>query len=117
MTGNSLCPYSFAAGSCVSAVSSSPSVAVSAALHPTRSNRPVCQAPRDDPCVALGGVRALTRHGTRTVGVDTVVAAASVAYRSFASKDDLILGLLGRTTHEPPNAPRAGRVAAHRLES
>jgi AcrR family transcriptional regulator len=41
-----------------------------------------------------------TRHGTRAVGIDTVIAAARVAkmtlYRHFASKDELILAYLQR---------------------
>jgi AcrR family transcriptional regulator len=41
-----------------------------------------------------------TRHGTRTVGIDTVIAAARVAkmtlYRHFPSKDELILAYLVR---------------------
>ena len=41
-----------------------------------------------------------TRHGIRTVGIDTFVAAARVAkmtlYRHFASKDELILAYLQR---------------------
>lgn len=41
-----------------------------------------------------------SRHGTRSVGVDTVIGEAGVAkmtlYRNFASKDDLILAFLAR---------------------
>ena len=42
--------------------------------------------------------RLFSRHGTRAVGVDRIIAESGVAkmtlYRNFASKDDLILAFL-----------------------
>src|SRR4051812_50145349 len=44
--------------------------------------------------------RLFSRHGTRAVGVDRIIAESGVAkmtlYRNFASKDDLILAFLER---------------------
>src|SRR3954466_15311528 len=46
------------------------------------------------------GSRLFSRHGTRAVGVDRIIAESGVAkmtlYRNFASKDDLILAFLQR---------------------
>jgi AcrR family transcriptional regulator len=66
-----------------------------------------------------------SRHGTRTVGVDTVIGKAGVAkmtlYRNFASKDDLILAFLERRelnwTHGWVRAEsqRRGQTPAQRL--
>ena len=71
-----------------------------------------------------------TRHGTRTVGVDAVVAAARVAkmtlYRHFPSKDELILAYLQRRAplwidqwlrdvgHAPRSDPRGKTVGGFR---
>lgn len=66
-----------------------------------------------------------SRHGTRSVGVDTVIAHADVAkmtlYRNFASKDDLILAFLERREELWTNgwlaaeATRRGATPAGRL--
>jgi AcrR family transcriptional regulator len=66
-----------------------------------------------------------SRHGTRSVGVDTVIAHADVAkmtlYRNFASKDDLILAFLQRREELWTNgwlaaeATRRGETPAEQL--
>jgi len=66
-----------------------------------------------------------SQHGTRAVGVDTVIAQAGVAkmtlYRNFASKDDLILAFLQRRevlwTHGwvQSESQRRGDTPARRL--
>lgn len=66
-----------------------------------------------------------SRHGTRAVGVDTIIAESGVAkmtlYRNFASKDELILAFLRRReqrwTREwlQAEARRRGATPAERL--
>ena len=66
-----------------------------------------------------------SRHGTRAVGVDRIIAECGIAkmtlYRNFPSKDDLILAFLDRRaerwTHEwlESEAAKRGRSPAQRL--
>jgi AcrR family transcriptional regulator len=66
-----------------------------------------------------------SRHGTRAVGVDTVIARSGVAkmtlYRNFSSKDELILEFLRRREERwtrdwlQAEADRRGTTAAERL--
>ena len=66
-----------------------------------------------------------SRHGTRAVGVDRIIAESGVAkmtlYRNFASKDDLILAFLERReerwTREwlQSEAVRRGATPAERM--
>ena len=66
-----------------------------------------------------------SRHGTRAVGVDRIIAECGIAkmtlYRNFPSKDDLILAFLDqraeRWTHEwlVTEAAKRGGDPAHRL--
>ena len=54
-----------------------------------------------------------SRHGTRAVGVDRIIAESGVAkmtlYRNFASKDDLILAFLERREERWTRGVAAGR--------
>ncbi len=91
----------------------------------TRAERPDGPLPSARERILETAYELFSRHGTRAVGVDTVIARSGVAkmtlYRNFSSKDELILEFLRRREERwtrdwlQGEADRRGTTPAERL--